>query len=254
MPRAYLRLDPSFDERKEAYPDGPYAALIATFCLAEHQPQRGRFRSREYLARLLGKRGRHVPYLLEHGDIVAQPDGRIYVEGWDEWQEGDWKVAERVARIRERKRGNDGGNGPGNGVANADVTPDVTVARYGDGGGGSGGVAEAVTDPVVAYMRLTGTGRPSEYAANKIRVNAVRYGHDEWLFAVNQAREAYGSKNDIKNAEAIAEEALLARQQETKRRKDAEREASRVTPEQAEANRRRLYEIQAEMLGKKGAA
>ena len=39
MTRAYIRLDPAFDERKESYPDGPYAALIATFCLAEHQPE-----------------------------------------------------------------------------------------------------------------------------------------------------------------------------------------------------------------------
>jgi hypothetical protein len=113
--RAYIRLDPSFDERKYDYPDGPYAALIATFCLAEHQPERGRFRSLDYLARLLGKRGRHASYLLEHGDLIKLPDGRCYLVGWDEWQEGDWKVGERVARIRNRKNGTE------------QVTPDVTV-------------------------------------------------------------------------------------------------------------------------------
>ena len=52
----------------------------------------------------------------------------------------------------------------------------------------------------------------------------------------------------------LPEEALLQRQAEAKKRKQAELAASRVTPEQAEANRQRLYEIQAEMLGKKGAA
>jgi hypothetical protein len=116
--RAYLRLDPGFDERKNAYPDGAYAALVATLCIAESQPQRGRFRSISYLKALLGKRGRWVTYLLEHRDVVVQKDGRVYVDGWDEWQEGDWKVGERVRRIRSRPRG--------------DVTPetvtDVTLA------------------------------------------------------------------------------------------------------------------------------
>jgi hypothetical protein len=135
MPRAYLRLDPAFDERKESYPDGPYAALIATLCLAELQPERGRFRSLDYLSRLLGRRGRHVPYLVEHGDIVLLPDGRPYVEGWDEWQEGDWKVAERVARIRHRK----------------DVTSDVTVDVTSD-------VTVPVT-PLVTAPRLSGAVR-----------------------------------------------------------------------------------------------
>jgi hypothetical protein len=124
MPRAYLRLDPAFDERKAHYPDGPYAALVATICLAELQPQRGRFRSAGYLRALLGKRGRHVPYLLEHGDLIDE-GGRLYLDGWDEWQEGDWKVAERVARIRNRRGNgptepprNAGGNGASNGSSN----------------------------------------------------------------------------------------------------------------------------------------
>ncbi len=104
MTRAYIRLDPAFDERKESYPDGPFAALVSTFCLAEHQPERGRFRSLDYLRRLLGHRGRHVQYLVDHGDLTLIPDGRVYVDGWDEWQEGDWKVAERVARIRSRAK------------------------------------------------------------------------------------------------------------------------------------------------------
>jgi hypothetical protein len=116
--RAYIRLDPAFAERKADYPDGPHAALIDTFCLAELQPQRGRFRSLRYLAALLDKRGRHVPYLVEHGDIVVLEDGHVYVDGWDEWQEGDWKVGERVARVRSRQR---------IGVGNGPVTVGVTV-------------------------------------------------------------------------------------------------------------------------------
>jgi hypothetical protein len=123
MTRHYIRLDPAFDERKEAYPDGPYAALVAALCLAEAQPDRGRFRSADYLRRLLGKRGRHVPYLMAHGDLSELPDGRLYIDGWDEWQEGDWKVAERVQRIRNRPR-NARRNGSGNASGNGDVTAD----------------------------------------------------------------------------------------------------------------------------------
>lgn len=115
--RAYLRLDPAYDERKADYPDGPYATLIACICLAESQPERGRFRSERFLRALLEKRRRWVPYLIEHGDLVVLDDGRVYVDGWDEWQEGDWKVAERVERIRNRRRPR----------RTAGVTPDVTV-------------------------------------------------------------------------------------------------------------------------------
>lgn len=104
MPRAYIRLDPGFDERKEFYPDGAYAALIATFCLAEGQPQRGRFRSAEYLRRMLGRRGRWVKFLIDHRDVIEQPDGRLYVDGWDDWQEGDVTVPERMRRLRARRK------------------------------------------------------------------------------------------------------------------------------------------------------
>lgn len=121
MTRAYIRLDPQFDERKESYPDGPYRALVACLCLAEAQPVRGRFRSLGYLKNVLGRTGKHVPYLVEHGDLIVLTDGRVYIEGWDEWQEGDWKVGERVRRIRARRNGL--GNGPdriqGNGLERA---------------------------------------------------------------------------------------------------------------------------------------
>lgn len=102
MTRAYIRLDPAFDDNKTAYPDGPYSALIACFCIAEMQPQRGRFRNQAYLKALLGRRGRYLKYLIDHGDIVTLADGRLYIDGWDEWQEGDWKVGERLARLRHR--------------------------------------------------------------------------------------------------------------------------------------------------------
>lgn len=114
MTRAYLRLDPAFDERKEHYPDGAFRALVEVLCLAERQVQRGRFRSVDYLRRLLGKRGKWVAYLMENGDLLELA-GRVYVDGWDEWQEGDHTVGERVRRIRSKRARNGDGNGGGNG-------------------------------------------------------------------------------------------------------------------------------------------
>jgi hypothetical protein len=120
MTRAYLRVDPGFFERKaieQGYPDGAVVALVGVYCLAESQPERGRFRNERFLKALLDKRGRWVPYLKAHGDIVVMEDGRVYPPGWDEWQEGDWKVGERVKRIRDRRNGHDRGKGNGGGRA-----------------------------------------------------------------------------------------------------------------------------------------
>ena len=132
MPRHYLRLDPGFDERKESYPDGPYAALIACFCQGELQPQRGRFRNERFLKAILGARGRFVPYLISHGDLVLLPDGRLYIDGWDEWQEGDWKVTERVTRIRRRSHRDVTAalTGPVTPDVTVPLTPVVTASRY----------------------------------------------------------------------------------------------------------------------------
>lgn len=105
MPRAYLRLDPEFSERKRDYPDGPYRALIDTLCAAEAEPKRGTFRSLAVLRALLGRSARHLAYLISHGDLAALPDGRIHVVGWEEWQEGNWQVAERMRRVRARRDG-----------------------------------------------------------------------------------------------------------------------------------------------------
>jgi len=102
--RAYLRLDPNFADRKVAYPDGAFRAYVEVLCFAEQQHPRGVFRSRKLLAVLLEKRARWIAYLLEHGDIEEMSTGQIVVEGWTEWQEGDWKVHERVQRIRNRQK------------------------------------------------------------------------------------------------------------------------------------------------------
>jgi hypothetical protein len=101
--RAYLRLDPNLVDHKGHYPDGALAAFALTLCLAEQQPIRGRFKSRKLLSVLLERRGRWVGYLIEHGDLIERDDGRLYVDGWDEWQEGDHTVPDRMRRLRNRK-------------------------------------------------------------------------------------------------------------------------------------------------------
>ena len=105
MARAYLRLDPAFYEKKleQGYPLAAIGALAGVLCLAELQPARGRFRDLAVLKALLGPAAaKQVPLLIERGDIVPE-SGRLYVAGWDEWQEGDVTVKERMARIRNRK-------------------------------------------------------------------------------------------------------------------------------------------------------
>jgi hypothetical protein len=121
MTRAYIRLDPGFIDHKASYPDGAYAALIDCFCFGETQLERGYFRDARVLRALLGKRGKWLKYLLDHDDLLVLPDGRLYIDGWKEWQEGDWKVGERVHRIRGRR------NGKATEAVTPDVTPDVTV-------------------------------------------------------------------------------------------------------------------------------
>jgi hypothetical protein len=100
--RAYLRLDPDLLDHKVSYPDGAFRAFVETLCLAEQQPRRGTFKNERLLRVLLERRARWVPYLIEHEDLIPRSDGSFYVDGWDEWQEGDWKVHERVGRIRGR--------------------------------------------------------------------------------------------------------------------------------------------------------
>ena len=102
--RAYLRLDPNLADTKADYPDGAFRAFIECLTFAEQQPLRGRFRSVKLLRVFLDKRARWISYLVDRGDLIERSDGSLYVDGWDEWQEGDWKVHERVARIRNKKR------------------------------------------------------------------------------------------------------------------------------------------------------
>lgn len=169
MSRAYVRLDPAFYEKKLAkgYPIGAIGAYAGTLCLAEYQPQRGRFRDLDVLRALLGREAsKFVAYLIEHGDIVQQADGRLYVEGWDEWQEGDVTVADRMKRVRNRKSDrNSDRNGDRNADSNDDRNgspePTVTVPSSGSGSGSISGSAVlpddggAMKDAADAYYSIT---------------------------------------------------------------------------------------------------
>lgn len=127
MTRAYLRLDPHLADRKATYPDGAFRAFVECLCFAVQQPERGYFRNEKLLRVMLEKRARWVPFLIEHDDLIRQPDGRIYLDGWKEWQEGDVTVPERMQRLRNRKQG-----------VTDDVTPPVTSPTVSPPSSGSG--------------------------------------------------------------------------------------------------------------------
>jgi len=154
--RQYLRLDPNLPDHKEGYPDGALAAFSLVLCFGEHQPNRGRFRNRQVLAALLGKRARWIDYLLDHKDLVPQDAGVLYIDGWDEWQEGDWKVAERMKRVRERKK-------EAASVTAADtaaVTPAVTVGvTVPDTPGDTNRTVSGLSEPLAVGGKAVG-GRP----------------------------------------------------------------------------------------------
>lgn len=141
MTRAYVRLDPNLPEHKGEYPDGAGFAFVMMLCLAEEQPKRGRFKSERLLRVLLEKRGRWVPFLIEHQDLVLQADGSLYVDGWDEWQEGDWKVSERISRVKNRKNVTNRTNGNVASATNGSVLARAAEAEAVSGGIHSGGGA-----------------------------------------------------------------------------------------------------------------
>jgi hypothetical protein len=151
--RAYLRLDPLLRRKKADYPDAALAAYVLVLCAAEGQPRRGRFESAAILRAFLGKRARQTAYLLQRRDLIPAEEhrcpncpkddpapGELYVDGWDEWQEGDWTVSDRVARIRNKHRADTDG-----------VTPDVTPA-----------VTEPVTEFRIAEAEATALAEASQ--------------------------------------------------------------------------------------------
>ena len=147
MSRAYLRVDPAMYERKldQGYAVPQIGAFLGCLCLADSQSHRGRFRNLSVLRALLGPAARHVPFLVERHDLVVDDRGRVYVDGWDEWQEGDWQVKERLARVRNKHRA---------GATAASVSDDTHLA--GGGAGRSNGRAARPDNVYEAFRQLTG--------------------------------------------------------------------------------------------------
>lgn len=126
--RAYLRVLPESFGRKafgvrdeagaltrEPYPAAAVAAFYGILCLADYQPERGRFASLGVVKALLeGPNGegrayaRQLPYLVAHKDLIVRPGGVVYVDGWDELQEGDLDVPTRM-RVYRNRHGTDPG-------------------------------------------------------------------------------------------------------------------------------------------------
>lgn len=101
------------DERKGEYTPAQFGAFLKVQLMAGRQTDRGWFRSAAALRAMLPSAYvRHVDFLLSEGDLVER-DGRLYVDGWQEWQEGDLTVGDRMAALRNRRR-------------NSTVTPTVT--------------------------------------------------------------------------------------------------------------------------------
>lgn len=138
--KAYHRTDPLMDERKGHYTPAQLGAFVKVQLLAGRQTRRGRFRSAAALKSMLpGTYARHVEFLVEQGDVIPatrhaacdqcpegpSPRGEVYVDGWDEWQEGDLTVGERMHRLRNKRRNA--------GVTGTDDEPSPTAIGVGVG-------------------------------------------------------------------------------------------------------------------------
>lgn len=97
FPKAYLRMSPNLDQ----HPDP--LAMVKAMCAANRQPERGLFREAVVLERAVGRKAYKA--MVQRGDIKpADPAPGIILAGWDDWQEGDLTVAERMRRMRAKKK------------------------------------------------------------------------------------------------------------------------------------------------------
>lgn len=116
LPKAYLRVDPHIASNHECV--GDFMKLLEA---GHDAPRRGRFKNVQVLRAAVGRgvadRAIERRDVVGHGAEADCADGsgatrqlcpsefpHLYVNGWDEWQEGDFTVAERMRRVRARKR------------------------------------------------------------------------------------------------------------------------------------------------------
>jgi hypothetical protein len=153
--KAYLRIDPLIDERKSHYMPAQLGAFVKVLALSSRQGQRGRFRSIKALTGALpAAYGKHVAFLIEQGDLIEQPDGSLYFDGYDEWQEGDVTVGERMARLRNRKRNN--------GVTSDAAEPSPTATRSSVGVGVSTDAERGSDEPLSLRARAIDDDGPDD--------------------------------------------------------------------------------------------
>lgn len=95
LPKAYLRIDPNIDQHPDAY------LLLDLMCAGARQTPRGRFRSIDHAIKAMGRKKTDAAKDRKH--LRELPDGTLYIDGWDEWQEGDLTVGERVRRLRDKR-------------------------------------------------------------------------------------------------------------------------------------------------------
>jgi hypothetical protein len=143
MPRAYLRIDPNLDE---THPD--LDGFIRLLCAAARQPERGRFKDRALVDRAVGRA--KATKAIARGDVVTLPDGRLYVDGWDEWQEGDITVGERMRRMRAKRRAKRNGVTPPPSPERNGVTTDAETIK-------ASGVGLIPHTPAQRGLRANGT-------------------------------------------------------------------------------------------------
>lgn len=228
--KAYHRIDPLMDERKGHYTPAQLGAFLKVQLLAGRQTRRGRFRSVDAVKNVLpAAYVEFVDFLLHEGDLVVQPDGTVYVDGWDEWQEGDLTVRDRMARLRNRGR---------NATVTDTVTPTVTqpsptayayaIANVSSTEGGPGGTEDPEPEfPLLSW--LAGYGcyiRPGNGYHQALVTAVENHGADAIARQFERLAAAGIKRGDVKGLVFGAIDALNAASRPDLKRLGAEERAA----------------------------
>lgn len=152
--RAYIRVFVDRAERWADLTDAQYRTLDLLHLHAVEQLPRGFYRSlavaQAFLPPLLTDQ---VPGLIDLGLVTVQDDGRLYLVGWTEDQEGDWQVVERVRRHRAVQRGSD----PVTPTTVTGVTPTTVITPGTPAMHRAGGIGHVAGDGPVTPRPVTPT-------------------------------------------------------------------------------------------------
>ena len=201
LPRAYLRIDPNVDQ---VYPE-IRNTFVGLLCSGHRQPERGRYRDRRLVEALHSKS--FVQRSYARGDLVDLPDGRVYIDGWDHWQEGDLTVAERMRRLRERRRTRrDGGVTETASPDRSDVTTDASSIGRGTSSGVGVGDSEPPNPPPSGGHGLRANGKSPRQVAQS-RLEDEQRDRNERRRAAQAIRQRYyrGEITEGESTQLIAE-------------------------------------------------